>query len=193
MKSAIRILTLLLIGLVLTACSSMNKPELDPIIRTSAPTATNLRSTSVPEGMFAYDSLQAMRKAWQDQDPNLGDMSQVPILGQAPAGMKAAFSAKPDEAAIAYLDEAGEGRSIMIYGYYGEDPDAMVAEFGETDYFSGTSIGGRTFHLLTDHADDTNREAYTLEDEWFIHVFASGFTAEEFDDLLADLRLTSLD
>lgn len=193
MKHIRRIFTLVIASLILAGCSSLAKPDINPIILTSTPPATNLRSARVPEGMLAYDSLDAMKQAWQEGDPNLGDLSAIPILQILPPGMKAAYSAKPDEVAITYQDELSSQRTIMINAYYGENPDSFLADFGEEDYYSPSTIGGQEFNLLTDHADDTNREAYTLKTDWFIHVFASGFTAQEFEEVLATLELTSLD
>ncbi len=193
MKNIRRIFPLLLAGLILAGCSSLVKPEINPVILTSTPPATNLRSARVPEGMLTYDSLEAMKQAWQEGDSNLGDLSAIPILKILPSDMKAAYSAKPDEVAVTYQDQLSSQRTIMINAYYGENPDSFLADFGEEDYYSPAAIDGEEFHLLTDHADDTNREAYTLKTDWFIHVFASGFSAEEFTELLGTLELTPLD
>lgn len=175
--------------LTLTGCGRLVKPELTPQIHTSAPPATNLRTQAVPEGMSSYDSLPAMKQAWLDLDPNLGDIDAAPILEMIPAGLSPAYSANPEEVMVVYSDDLNIDRSVTLYGYFSDDPQSLLEDFSQESYFEGSTIGGEDFHILAEHADDANREAYTMTEDWFIHIFASGFSAEEFTEILNSLKL----
>lgn len=187
-----RLLIIPLLLLSLTGCASRSKPELKPQIYTSAPIATNLRTSTVPEGMFPYDSLPAMKKARLDQDPNLGEINAVPILSPVPDGLKPAYRANPDEVLVEYQDELAK-RTIRVYGFFTEEPSSLLEEHIQETYFHNTTIAGRSFYILAEYNPDQEREAYTLEGQWFIHVFASGIEEDEFKRLLGTLKLSSLD
>lgn len=185
-----KLLSLTLVTVIaLAACGKLEKPELKPQIYTSAPHATNLRSATTPDEMMAYDSLEAIRQAWLDLDSNLGDLDGVPILEPGPLGMTPSFSANPEEVVVSYLDKVSSQKSITIYGYFSDNPQTLLEDFSESTYFETTQIGDNEFHLLTEQADDSSREAYTIKDQWFLHIFAEGFSEAEFNDILDQVTL----
>lgn len=190
MKIKFKLLSLTIIAtFILTGCGNLAKPELKPQIHTSAPHATNLRSATTPEEMVAYDSLAEIRQAWLDLDSNLGDLDGVPILDPSPEGMSPSFSANPEEVVVSYMDKVSSKKSITIYGYFTDSPQTLLEDFSESTYFETSHIGDQEFHLLMNQADDSSREAYTIKDQWFIHIFAEGFSEVEFSDLLDQVTL----
>lgn len=187
------ILSLCLTALLLTACSGgMTKPELDPQILTSAPYATNLRQPDVPGDLTPFDDLSALKLARLEEDPALGEISEIPILGTVPAGLEAAYRISPEELIVSYEDPMGAGRSIVLYGTYSDDAPALLDDISQGTWLDKTRLGSRDFYLLTAASTAEDREAYTLAARWFIQVSASGFTDAEFQAILRTLKIVSL-
>lgn len=186
-------LPLLFACLLFSACSAgMIKPELAPEILTSAPYATNLRQPEVPEDMTPFEDLSDLKLARLEEDPALGEISEIPILGTVPAGLKAAYSVNPEELLVTYEDPMGGDRSIVIYGTFSEDAPSLLTDISQGTWLDKTKLGSREFYLLTAAAGSDDKEAYTLADQWFIQVSATGFTEAEFQAVLRTLKIVSL-
>lgn len=184
--------SVILIPSLLTGCQRDDqKPELNPVILTSAPHATNLRKYTIPEGMTAYADLPAMEDALTAGDFQLQAVDRVFILGVDPPGLTPSFRAQNGEVMVVYRNIADEERSFIIYQYPTLDPDALLEE--QAVFISPKEINGQPFHIINLPNDNPDQEAFAVRDNWLVHFRAIGFSNDEFREALADLTSHSLD
>lgn len=185
-----------LLGLVfllgLTGCAGKSKPQLKPIIESSAMPVTSPKTRAQDQNQgqsLTFKSLKSLRKAVLASDPNLGSYLDVYRLEPYPKEYATVYTANQTGIRIDYQHRQKKKKTITIDNRYHENPAELATDYDPKAFSQDHQSPALDFKVLADPSGP--REAYAIENHWLVHVKAD-LPLEDFLDLLDSIQAVSL-
>lgn len=175
----------------LFACSKDSKPELHPIIRSSAMPYTTPKTSAKPsankEAIIHVTSLTNLKRALAN-NPDAPDFPGIWRLRPTPNNFSLSYDVDPDSLTVNYTNRNNDLQKIFVQQTYKEDPKDLLGQVDEQEYDQVFESKELTFHLKKEQNADGSQSAYAKIDHLILLITAHETDAAFFKELLEDLH-----